>query len=498
MYIVSNVVTADAILLRPPGAPKDKYLGGLLAAGFDESSCLSRYQATIYRKPSPHKPSPYLVERLRKYEEHHRRCAPGTAAYDRALRLLDADTAPANATEYCRYVLWGPYAGLGNRILSLASSFLYALLTDRVLLIDPGKDLTSLFCEPFPNTTWLLPPGFPITRFEEFKKKNRQSYANLLIKKKISNDAASGGPRPPPFVYAHLGDTYSTEDMYFFCERDQAAIRTVPWLLVKSNLYFVPPLFLNQEFEPELARLFPEKETVFHHLGRYLFHPTNKVWRMVASYYRAYLAAAGERLGVQIRIFSHWDAPFDVVSEQVVNCLHKEKLLPAADALAAAPVRLAAEPNNTTAVLITSLDSGYFEKIRSMYWEHPVAGGVAVTVHQPTHEGTQKTGRTSHDEKAWAEINLLSLADVLVTSAWSTFGYVAQGLAGIRPWVLVRVEKGKMPEPTCLRDISMEPCLHKPPWYVCRERRNGDNAKVVPFATHCPDLNGGLKLVDRT
>ncbi|CAK9136122.1 unnamed protein product [Ilex paraguariensis] len=36
---------------------KDKLLGGLLAAGFDEESCLSRYQSALYRKTSSHKPS---------------------------------------------------------------------------------------------------------------------------------------------------------------------------------------------------------------------------------------------------------------------------------------------------------------------------------------------------------------------------------------------------------------------------------------------------------
>ncbi|MQM03816.1 hypothetical protein Taro_036603, partial [Colocasia esculenta] len=48
-----------------------------------------------------------------------------------------------------------------------ASLFLYALLTDKVL-IDPDKDMPSLFYEPFLDTTWLLLPGFPISNFESF------------------------------------------------------------------------------------------------------------------------------------------------------------------------------------------------------------------------------------------------------------------------------------------------------------------------------------------
>ncbi|MQM19585.1 hypothetical protein Taro_052590 [Colocasia esculenta] len=476
--------------------PRDKYLGGLLAAGFDERSCLSRYYSGVYRKPSPYKPSRYLVQKLRTYEERHRRCAPHTAAYNRTLPFLKAGASVPEEEVECKYALWTPWSGLGNRILTLASTFLYALLTDRVLLIDPGKDMPGLFCEPFRDTTWLLPPGFPISDFEAFYRSHPQSYANLLKSEKISNDGARG-KAPPPFVYIHLGDDYQTEDMYFFCEKDQAVLRKVPWLFLRSDLYFVPGLFLNQEFEPELSRMFPEKETVFHHLGRYLFHPTNKVWGMITTYYRAYMAAAGERLGIQIRVFSAEDSPFELVSEQVINCTLKEKLLPEVDGDASIIDSMTDDPKMTKTVLITSLHSGYAEKVKDMYWEHPAAGGVVVSVHQPTHEERQQTDDAGHDAKAWAEMNLLSLADVLVTSAWSTFGYVAQGLGGIRPWVLFRAVKGVMPDPICEREASLEPCYHAPTTYVCREKKDGDNGNVVHFITRCRDATSGIKLVDR-
>ncbi|MQM06761.1 hypothetical protein Taro_039589 [Colocasia esculenta] len=474
------------------GATRDKYLGGLLAADFDETTCLSRFQSAMYRKRSPHKPSRQLVRRLRRYEEHHRRCAPHTVLYNRTLQLVGVEASPETEPD-CQYIVWAAYCGLGNRMLSLVSTFLYALLTDRVLLVDPGQDLPGLFCEPFPDTTWLVPPDFPIPKLEEFGRRNKDSYVRLLHKKKIA-----AGRSPPPFVYIHLGDDYDVEEMHFFCESDQAALQKVPWLLLRTDLYLVPAFFLNRDFEPELTRLFPETETVFHHLGRYLFHPTDKVWGMITRYYRGYLAAARERLGVQIRIFDDKDAPFEVVSEQVINCLHKEKLLAGVDTNASSSAgATAADPKKTTVVLLTSLHTGYLEKIREMYWMHPAAGGAVVSVHQPTHEEWQQTGKESHDEKAWAEISLLSFADVLVTSARSTFGYIAQGLAGIKPWVLMEVKKGKIPEPTCVREASMEPCFLKATWYVCREKRNGDNGKVLPYVRHCLDFGFGIKLFDR-
>lgn len=44
---------------------------------------------------------------------------------------------------------------------------------------------------------------------------------------------------------------------------------------------------------------------------------------------------------------------------------------------------------------------------------------------------------------------LLSMADNLVTSAWSTFGYVAQALDGLKPWVLYKSENSTAPDPAC-------------------------------------------------
>jgi len=69
-------------------------------------------------------------------------------------------------------------------------------------------------------------------------------------------------------------------------------------------------------------------------------------------------------------------------------------------------------------------------------------------------EEHQHVGENMQNVKAWAEIYLLSSCDALVTSSWSTFGYVAHGLAGLKPWILRK--PGKV-NPTCLRATSMEP-----------------------------------------
>ncbi|KAJ7978448.1 galactoside 2-alpha-L-fucosyltransferase-like [Quillaja saponaria] len=472
------------------GLPKDKLLGGLLSAGFDERSCLSRHQSVMYHKELSDKPSSYLISRLRKYESLLIQCGPYSESYNRTLEQLKSGN--YNRPSDCNYVVWISFSGLGNRILTLASAFLYALLTNRVLLVDPGVDMADLFCEPFPEISWFLPPDFPLkNQFSDFNQEYPQCYGKML---KDNTAINSTGSMVPSYVYLHLVHDYGDHDKLFFCDDDQSFLKKVPWLIMKTDNYFVPSLFLIPSFEQELSNLFPKKETVFHFLGRYLFHPTNRIWGLVIRYYQAYLAKADERIGIQIRVFDTGTGPFQHVLDQILACTLKEDLLP--DINRKQDIARSSGKHKSKAVLMTSLSSGYFERIRDMYWEHPTVTGEVVGIYQPSHEEFQQTENQMHSQKAWAEIYLLSLTDALVTSSWSTFGYVAQGLGGLKPWILYKPENQTAPEPPCRRAMSMEPCFHAPPFYDCKARRGIDTGALVPHVKHCEDMSWGLKLVD--
>ncbi|THU70304.1 hypothetical protein C4D60_Mb08t23590 [Musa balbisiana] len=472
-----------------PETVKDKLLGGLLAPGFDESSCLSRYQSVLYRKASPYTPSPYLVDRLRKYEALHKKCGPNTELYNKSIEQLKSghSTGPSE----CNYVVWIPYNGFGNRVLTIVSAFLYALLNDKVLLLHVPEDLADLLCEPFPETSWTLPKDFPVEKLESFEVRTPQSYGNMLQSGVIKNDMRfAANLTLPAYVYLHLTHDYSALDKIFFCEDAQQMLRKLPWLLLKSDNYFVPALFLVEEYEEELRRLFPERETVFHHLGRYLLHPTNVVWGYVTRYYQVYLAKAYEMVGIQIRVFQHAPVSFDTMLNQIINCSRKENLLPAVNL---EEPGVPAKDAREKAVLVTTLYSGYFDKLRNMYYEHSTATGEVIGVYQPSHEEQQHTDHQNHNIKAWAEINLLSFSDVLVTTACSTFGYVAQGLGGLKPWIIPRPADRNQ---ACRRGTSMEPCFHSPPSYDCKAHKDVDKGAVVRHVRHCEDLDEGLKLFD--
>ncbi|XP_062178560.1 fucosyltransferase 2-like [Phragmites australis] len=484
----------DLSFLHRRTAHYDRLLGGLLVDGFDVESCHSRYQSAMYRRHAGRRPSPYLSSKLRRHEALQRRCGPGTVAYNKALEQLRSGKSGGIGSPECKYLVSISYSGLGNRILAAASAFLYTLLTDRVLLVDPSKDMGELFCEPFPDTTWVLPSGFPLTSYTNFSVSTAESYGNLLKNSVIRSDVGDmSTAQLPVFAYVHLNHDATDHDKFFFCDEDQRVLRNIPWLVMRTDNYIVPGLFLVMGFQEEIGRLFPEPDTVFHHLGRYLFHPNNHVWGLITRYYDSYLATAQHRVGIQVRVFGNQPNSPELL-EQITKCTQKKRLLP--ELLTGVQPVVSAPTRKSKAVLVTSLKSWYYEKMNNMYWEHAAATGEVVSVHQPSHEEFQRSGAKSHDTKAWAEIYLLSLTDALVTTGWSTFGYVAQGLGGLKPWVMYKPDNGTIvPDPPCGRDVSMEPCFHAPPFYDCRQKRWADTAKIVPQVQHCIDMGWGLKLV---
>ncbi|CAA7405856.1 unnamed protein product [Spirodela intermedia] len=483
--IVASLPKSDP---RVPGIPspsngtEDQLLDGLLASGVDDRSCLSRYRSAAYHRDSPYKPSADLVESLRRYEALHKSCGPQTEAFEKSMLLLK--NPPHGGPSRCKYLVWTPENGLGNRMLSLASTFLYALLSDRVLLIDRGKDLDSLFCEPFPGSSWLLPPDFPLKFRAVFNKTHPRRFGNILRSRSISDDVPQ-----PAMVYAHLSHDYDDQDKRFYCDADQMLLHEVPWMVLRSDQYFVPALFLLPSFERRLHQLFPQKEAIFHHLSRYLFHPSNPVWNLIISYFEANLAGATETLGIQLRIHGSENPIIKLITRQILNCTWGEKLLP----LPVAHNSTGIPSQKTVSVLLTSLHSEFLGRLENIYRGF----SLGISFHQPSHEERQQTGREAHDAKALAEIFLLSTADTLVTSAWSTFGYVAQGLGGLTPWILRGPVHAAVPQPACVRATSMEPCFHFPPNYDCATGAFFYTKKVLPYTKQCRDRNPGLKLVDR-
>lgn len=184
---------------------------------------------------------------------------------------------------------------------------------------------------------------------------------------------------------------------------------------------------------------------------------------------------------------------------QLLACVVENKLLPEHSPLVSESLQ--SSKTGSTAVLVTSLDEVYYEKLRTYYTDLPVEGSDYVGVHTPSKEKIQQFG-FDHDKKAWADMYLLSLSDTLVTSPWSTFGYVPQGLAGTIPWILTKVDSNETAEATfqvyghCNHAASMEPCFHAPPAIDCDESGNKiQPSDILHFIKPCEDVVGGVKIM---
>ncbi|XP_075475842.1 galactoside 2-alpha-L-fucosyltransferase-like [Primulina tabacum] len=112
-----------------------------------------------------------------------------------------------------------------------------------------------------------------------------------------------------------------------------------------------------------------------------------------------------------------------------------------------------------------------------MYWEYPTIKGDVDAVCRLSHQ----TDKLTYNRKGLAEIYLLSSTDKSVTSSWSNFGYVVQGLGGLKPWIIYKPENEMAPDPPCHRAMSMESCFHAPPFYDCKMKRGMDTGTDGPM-----------------
>ncbi|CAJ1951435.1 unnamed protein product [Sphenostylis stenocarpa] len=465
---------------------KDKLLGGLLTSGFDEASCISRMQSHLYRKASPHKPSPYLISKLRSYEEIHRRCGPNSRSYRKSMIKIEHSMNKGVAT-MCKYLIWTSANGLGNQMIDLVATFLYAILTDRVLLLKFGKDKHGLFCEPFLNSTWVLPEKSLF-----WDEKHIETYQILLEKDKATNSTED----LPSVLFINLQHTRTDPEKYFHCDHSQDILQKIPLLIFQSDQYFVPSLFMNPFFKPEITKMFPEKDIVFHQLGRYLFHPSNEAWELISKYYQAHLAKADERIGIQIRVFSPATTPQQAIMDLVLSCTLKHKILPEVDLQNSASS--GRKKQRVKAVLVASLHREYGDNLRAMYLKKQTVSGEVIQVYQPSHEEHQKSCDNKHNMKAWIDMYLLSLSDKLVTTSLSTFGYVAQGLGNLKPWLLYRLIDNNTSFPSCEHDFSSEPCYHVPPKHYCNGNLIKKFVYSFPNLRECKDFSFGVKMVNNS
>lgn len=445
----------------------------------DDPHCLSRTQLSLLKSQASELRFPaQLAVEWERYGELYRRCAAG----NNWTELLSNDNDEAG----CRYVLFldSDLDGLGNRFMALASALAYALATDRVILIDNRRKLGDLLCEPFHESNWILPDDFP---FQDLQ--NR--WERLRFVENRSNSS---------IVKLDFWDTPSVDDIQLFCEDNYNSLVNVRLIAWVSDLYITPNLFLVPSFWERMRTLFPDPEQVFAHISRLVLLPANDIWAIVLKEYRSYLSCSKSRVGVQIRLHGRPDrTAFDVTANNMImECLVNSSFVPqvssnrnSTDLATLYSRKLRAGDNEVdVAVLVTSLNGQYFEKIKELYSQNlGTVDGRIVRVHSVSQLKSQDFS-FRQSQIAFAEMWLLSYTDALAISASSTFGYAAMSWGNLRPLIL------DFTKLTCRKGYSVDPCTHLSRKPTCLEGARANNLSsehkrwIKRHLSYCQDRPG--------
>lgn len=408
---------------------------------------------------------------LKEYEILHRTC----------LQKIDW-----NATKYflarndssgCKFaVAGGPvWAGLGNKVLPTLAVLLYAVLTQRVLLVPACSGLPDIMCEPFEGSSWSVDPGKLFTPsenhgdvwrpFSEF-----ESMVDTTVAQGYFDQPRNPNPKK---LYAIRPASWCQPVARFFCDMEQKILHTeVPWLYFQSCILFMPKLFAIPAFRPVLEDLFPDRMATTH-IIRSVMHPSDPVWTRVKRVEAEYLRHADRRLGVQIR-YRDLEPQFRelhaTVNSRVLQCAWRHNILPV---VTNETSTASSTPPSSTAIFVTSLFPDLRDHLSELY--PPATSAVGIV--QLSQGGVQKFG-LEEDIQALAEVMCLSFSDDLFVTPVSTFGGMAQAYGAVTPYFLEYRNDTTLP--ACERGQTIDPCQQGPAvaYYEC-PHDNRTDGKVI-------------------
>lgn len=362
------------------------------------------------------------IAALKKYQHFHN-------------RILDQVNVPVDLHHYInhqsdisvRYLIYvaSPEAGLGNRLLGLISSFLLALLTNRILLVDfYDYDIDDLVCNEF--IRWSLPKT---VNWSLIQRRVRQGYVNAADVASVAGvDGFVKTASVDGFVkMATLSlDLQNNRNRQLLASSELSKLWiNVQILKVCSIIYFVPLLFANPHYAPLLLHWFPDLD-VAHPLARLMLQPIDSVWKQF-QHTLAMQSSSQKSIGLQFRSFN------GKYNETQINTL-----INCADSL------------SPSQVFIASLHpeiSPYLNSHRPWRVIHRFA-------EQRQIKGLKQARTALHD------IWMLSECDDLIITGRSTLGYIAMALRRSSRDGTVLALKSDQVISGCSVITSNEPCMH--------------------------------------
>ncbi|KAL3696028.1 hypothetical protein R1sor_010104 [Riccia sorocarpa] len=364
----------------------------------------------------------------------------------------------------CKFVVAETHFGLGNKLYHLSSVFLYAVVTQRVILVPESTTVPAIMCEPFPGSSWKMKPRF-LDQVKKKRKTSAQFYDDVDLAVKNSS---------PLDTYASAISNEWKPEPRFWCDTEQNYLTKITWLTIDGCLLWVHKLWAIDMFRPAMEAVFPDR-IVFGRILRSVMLPGDPVWERILHVNEVYLRNADKQVGIQVRYWKGeklYDEKNELVNDRVKRCVWENNILPEVcpskedpnfddpkyakckDKLTAADHK---HPN-ITKVLIASLFLGLHDHLNDIYLRHETTTTKeAVGLIQLTNEMIQGSG-VEVDSQALVEIISLSMSDVLLVTPMSTFGGVAQAYGGLIPW-FIEFAKPKGEPDQCERGLGIEPCF---------------------------------------
>jgi hypothetical protein len=172
--------------------------------------------------------------------------------------------------------------GLANNIFSIVSSFLIAMLSGRALLISyPGfggshAPLHKLFRDPNKLFSW---------NYKDFYNRNSEWRKSQCLFDPLSKHADLHHEKYDTLLDVKkmfLQDRNSIK--IFMCRDMRRYFDSIgDRIVIQSNQYLAPLLFLNLRYQPILLKMFPDRDA-FGPLSRFLLHPVDELQEKIDDF----------------------------------------------------------------------------------------------------------------------------------------------------------------------------------------------------------------------
>lgn len=377
----------------------------------------------------------------------------------------------------CKFLLADGKNGLGSKLLVTVSAMLYAIVSQRVLLMPSWLTFRSVLCEPFVGSSWILDtatfqmpgPGQFNNSWVEGKvfTQNLKQRLKLLQEENQDirefNHSATKSKALPPLADAVVVTTVWPwlswyPDKWFYCTTEQRYLSEVTWMYFSGCIYSIPDLFGSTPFGATLQALFPDKMVVTR-MVRSALLPSDGVWRRFKHLNHVYFQQAHRRVAIQLHFFENTHETMSAeMNRRVLDCALANGILPTLNYSTTgqySPIATSQVPAPITTVFIASLHSDLRQLMSEFYLRSQTTTGEAVGVVQITSR-VEQWSVVEEDTEALVEMLLLSVSDSLLITPVSAFGGMGEAFGGLTPW-LVRVTPGD--GVSCERAQTVDPCM---------------------------------------